>query len=119
MKMATATLPAFEKEAPPFRVEPDGTVRIGQSRITLDFVVEAFLLGKSPEVFVQQYNSVSLADVYSTIAYYLAHQSALEPYLRSRSQHADDMLSKIKSDPRNQGLREQLLNRAKERGIKT
>jgi hypothetical protein len=46
--MSTSLLPIIEKVAPPFRVEADGTIRIGSSRITLDLIIEAYELGISP-----------------------------------------------------------------------
>jgi uncharacterized protein (DUF433 family) len=43
--------------------------------VTLDTIVAAFDAGATAEEIAQQYSSISLADVYSVITYYLRHQT--------------------------------------------
>src|SRR5437016_3506324 len=98
--------PTIEKEAPPLCIEPDGTMRVGPSRITLDQLVESFLSGQTLEAFVEAHPTVELADAYGAIAYYLAHRDELDPYLKERDRRADELLATIRADPRNRELRE-------------
>lgn len=78
----------LEREAPPFRQDQTGAIRIGKTRVLLEIVIRAFLDGASPETIVQQYSTLSLSDTYSAIAYYLRHQEAIEAYLQQREQIA-------------------------------
>jgi uncharacterized protein (DUF433 family) len=78
----------MELHVPPERVpietDADGVIRVGGTRVTLDTVVAAFEAGATAEEIVQQYPSVTLADIYSVIAYYLRHQSEVRAYLAQR-----------------------------------
>jgi len=38
----------------PLRAEADGTLRVGETRVTLDIIIAAFRQGMSPEELVQQ-----------------------------------------------------------------
>ena len=53
----------------PLNVSPDGVIRVGQTRVTLDTVVEAFADGATAEEIVQQYPTLKLADVYLVLGY--------------------------------------------------
>jgi len=48
---------------PPLRVEPSGAIRVGQTRVLLELVLRAFQNGATPEIIVQRYPSLRLADV--------------------------------------------------------
>jgi uncharacterized protein (DUF433 family) len=82
----------MELHVPPERVpietDADGVTRVGGTRVTLDTVVTAFDAGATAEEIVQQYPSVTLADIYSVIAYYLRHQSEVRAYLAQRQRQA-------------------------------
>jgi len=76
-------------EPVPLTVDPDGVIRVGNTRVTLDTVVAAFLEGATAEEIAQQYPSLDLADVYAVIGYYLRRRSEVEDYLgRRREQSA-------------------------------
>lgn len=78
----------LEREAPPFREDETGAIRIGKTRVILELVIRAFLDGASPETIVKQYFTLSLSDTYSAITYYLRHQETIETYLQQREQIA-------------------------------
>ena len=88
----TATLTAF---ALPLRLDDQGTIRVGRSRVTLDTVVEAYRRGIGPETIARQFPAVTLAEVYATIAYYLQHQPALDAYLRAREEAAASLVAEL------------------------
>ncbi|MGF1990246.1 MAG: DUF433 domain-containing protein [Nostoc sp. ZfuVER08] len=91
----------LERETPPLREDETGAIRVGNSRVLLEFVIRAFQDGASPESIVQRYSTLSLSDVYSTIGYYLRHQNAVEAYLNHREQLAESVqqrLSNIQPD---------------------
>jgi uncharacterized protein (DUF433 family) len=60
----------------------DGGYWITRSRVSLDSIVYAFLRGGSPESIAHSFPVITLEDVYGAIAFYLAHQSEVDAYLR-------------------------------------
>jgi uncharacterized protein (DUF433 family) len=105
----------MELHAPPDRVPietgTDGVIRVDATRVTLDTLVAAFDAGATAEEIAQQYDSVSLADVYSVIGYYLRHQSEVRAYLAGRQKQAAQSRQEDERrfDPK--GVRERLLAR--------
>ena len=95
----------------PIAIDEDGVVRVGGTRVTLDVLVHAFTEGATAEEIAQQYPTVSLADVYATIAYFLSHRGEVERYLARRRREADDVrrLNEMQFDPN--GIRARLLAR--------
>jgi uncharacterized protein (DUF433 family) len=89
-------------EAPPLRQEPDGALRVADSRVLLELVVRSFRDGATPEAIVQRYSTLSLPDVYAVIAYYLRHPDEVAAYLDLREQMARE--SKQKAESRNSDL---------------
>jgi uncharacterized protein (DUF433 family) len=90
-----------QQELPPLTQDSTGAVRVGKSRVLLELVIRAFEDGASPESIVQRYSTLSLADVYSSIGYYLRHRPEVEAYLRHREELANSVferLSNIMSD---------------------
>ena len=82
-------------DAPPWRIDDDGAVRIGDSRVLLELVVRAFQDGATAETIVQRYPSASLANVYATIAYLLRRPAAVEQYLAERDARAAEVRERI------------------------
>jgi uncharacterized protein (DUF433 family) len=69
----------------PLRADPDGAIRIGLSRVTLDTVVDYYNQGVTPEELATDYfPSLVLADVHAAIAYYLRHQDEINAYMQLR-----------------------------------
>jgi uncharacterized protein (DUF433 family) len=95
----------------PLTTDPNGVVRVGGTRVTLDTLVAAFREGMTPEGIVEQYPTLGLADVYSVIGYYLSHSDEVDEYLRSRQQVAADVRheNEARFDPK--GIRDRLLAR--------
>jgi len=107
---------AIQAEPLPLRQEPDGTVRVGGTRVLLDTVVSAFREGASPEQIAEQYPDLALPDVYAAIGYYLRKRADVDAYIAGRRQEADRLRVEIegKLDPR--GIRDRLLARRASRG---
>ena len=93
------------------QTDPDGIVRVGGTRVTLDTIVAAFQDGATAEEIVQQYPVLSLADAYDVIGYYLRHQDEVESYLRRRQQEADQVRRQNESRFDPHGVRDRLLAR--------
>ncbi len=110
MEAQTATL-LVTTETVPLQMDADGVVRVGNTRVTLDTVVMAFMEGATAEEIVQQYPSLSLTDVYYTIGYYLRRQAEVETYLNRRRRQAERVRQRNESRFDPAGIRKRLLAR--------
>jgi len=63
-------------------MEVDGAYRITGSRVSLDSVVCDFLSGLSPESIAENYDTLTLEQVYGAITYYLGHRTEVDALLR-------------------------------------
>jgi uncharacterized protein (DUF433 family) len=99
-------------EVIPLFADPDGVIRVGNTRVTLDSLVGAFSDGATAEEIVQQYPSLELADAYQVIGYYLKRPLEVEAYLQKRKAQAETIRrqNETRFDP--QGVRNRLLARA-------
>ncbi len=86
---------AIETEAPPLRVDESGAIRVGKTRVLLELVIRAFQDGATPERIVQSYDTLTLADVYAVIGYYLRHRSEIEKYLADRERDAEVIRNQV------------------------
>lgn len=98
-------------ETIPLRIDADGVIRIGDTRVTLDTIVVAFSEGATAEEIAQQYASVPLADIYQVIGYYLRRHPEVQVYMDRRQQQAEQVrtLNESRFDP--VGIRSRLLAR--------
>ncbi|HVF67141.1 MAG TPA: DUF433 domain-containing protein [Pyrinomonadaceae bacterium] len=103
----------------PLRLTEDGTIRVANSRVSLDSVVHHYKLGASAEQIAQKFPALDLADVYAAITYYLNHEGAVEEYLRRQEAAGEEVQKHIESDPQYQknsaDLRARLLARRPEK----
>src|SRR5205809_2590545 len=95
-------------DRPPLRVDEGGVVRVGNSRISLDLIVEQYENGMAPEDMVRAYDTLMLADVYAVMAYYLRHRDEVRAYLKRRAEEAAVLRAKIETE-RPRVSREELL----------
>lgn len=73
-------------------VDERGMVRIAGTRITLDTVVGAYNRGDTPEEIVYGFPSLSLADVYAVISYYLRHREMVDAYIAENHRQAREIM---------------------------
>lgn len=102
---------AVEADPTPLHVDQYGVVRVVGSRITLDTVVHAFENGASAEEIVLSFPTLSLADVYGVISYYLHHKANVRAYLEQREAEAWELRQRIEANQDMSGIRERLLAR--------
>jgi uncharacterized protein (DUF433 family) len=89
----------------PLIQESDGTVHVTDSRVTLDTLVGAFQKGATAEQVQDSFPSLSLQQIYATIAYYLEHQAEVEAYLKLRREEAASVRTEIESHQDTDGFR--------------
>src|SRR5205807_1258773 len=96
----------------PLTTWEDGSIRLTDSRVTLDSIVYQFQQGASAEEIAENFGPLSLRDVYAAISYYLAHSEEVEEYLRHREAAGDAAQNRFESGPDYQAaMRERLLAR--------
>lgn len=91
-----------ETQTHPLRLADDGTIRIANSRVSLDSVVHHYKLGASAEQIAQKFPALDLADVYAAISYFLNNEEAVEEYLQQQEAEGDEVQRKIESEPQYQ-----------------
>ena len=89
----------------PLVQEEDGTVRITGSRVTLDTIIGAFQKGATAEQIQGSFPSLSLAQIYGAIAYYLEHEAGVESYLRERRAEGQSIKNEIENHQDAAGFR--------------
>lgn len=101
-----------EAESVPLRVDENGDVRVGNSRVLFDLVVGEFENGATPETIVENYPTLTLADTYAAIGYYLRHPDLVADYLKERESRADAVRTQIRAVQADMtAIRERLLRR--------
>jgi uncharacterized protein (DUF433 family) len=113
--MRTATLP-IEAIVPPLRVDEYGAVRVGKTQVTLPVLLESYKLGRSPEELVEEFSTLTLAEVYGAISYYLHHREATDAYLDELDRQWKTTFKEIEAQPGYHESRRRLLERAKNEG---
>ena len=106
----TVTVPLWE--------DPPGVFRVGDSRVLLELVLDAFNRGESPEAIVRSYRTLRLADVYAVISRYLANPASFDEYLRRCDEEAEVVRRKLEAAGMTGGVsKEELLARARAKGL--
>jgi len=93
----------------PIRVDSDGTVRIGDTRVRLASVLYHHRQGATPEKIQERFPSLSLADIYAAIGYYLHHRADVDAYLAQVEAEAERVRREVESRPGTKALRNKLL----------
>jgi uncharacterized protein (DUF433 family) len=88
-----------------------GVLRIGDTRVSLDSVIIAFNQGSAPEQIVYDYDTLTLADVYAVISYYLQNRETVDSYLKKRAEQNEELRDANDVRFNHRGIREKLLAR--------
>lgn len=105
------TAAAVDPEPVPLIRDDAGRLMVPGTRISLDILVADFKRGKTPEAIHDDYETVSLGDVYSIFAYYLRHRAEVEEYLAEQEQEGAEIQARIEAEFPPEGLRAKLLAR--------
>ena len=91
---------------------PQGTWRIAGTRVSIDSVVHSFWEGATPEEICQDFPTLSLAQVYEAIAYYLKQRDRVDAYLQAGRDGAEKLQRELAGRHRDllSKLRQQLLS---------
>jgi uncharacterized protein (DUF433 family) len=101
----------------PLHADEHGSIRVGNTRVLLEFVIHAYQDGATPEQIVKRFDTLHLADVHAVIAYYLRHRQEIEEYLSRRETEAEETRQRIEAEMPPRVSREELMARwAKRQG---
>lgn len=78
-----------ETQVIPLTTTKDGVIRVTGTRIGLDIIVEEYNAGMSPEEIAYNYPSLTLANTYAVITYYLQNKSDVDEYIYQLNQEAE------------------------------
>ena len=94
------TMPAVEAtQNVPLSVASDGTIRIAETRVSLDSVLHHYQQGATAEEIAMRFPALRLADIHSCLAYYLNHQDELDDYVTQRRLAANELERRITAEP--------------------
>jgi uncharacterized protein (DUF433 family) len=82
----------------PLHEDSSGTIRVGESRVTLDSVVHAYESGQWPEQIAENYPVLTLAHVFGALSFYHQHRDEVRRYLEQREREADAMQREIEAN---------------------
>ncbi|HEY7343517.1 MAG TPA: DUF433 domain-containing protein [Ktedonobacterales bacterium] len=60
----------------------EGNLYVGQSRVTLQTLIEAWQSGRTPEQLHDSFPTVPLVAIYGAITYYLEHKDEADAFFR-------------------------------------
>jgi uncharacterized protein (DUF433 family) len=92
----------------PLRTDGQGVIRVGE---TLVSILTEFKRGATPEQIVQDFDAVSLHDVYAVVAYYLQTQTEVDAFLEEHSKENERIHRDAEVRFPQAGIRERLLQR--------
>ena len=102
----------------PLSEGPPGVFRVGDSRVLLELVLDAFKRGESPEAIVRSFRGLRLADVYAVVSRYLADPAPFDDYLRHCDEAAESVRQKLEAAGMTAHVsKEELLARARAKGL--
>ncbi|MGH9874330.1 MAG: DUF433 domain-containing protein [Pyrinomonadaceae bacterium] len=74
----------------------DNGYRISGTRVSLDSVVHDYLSGLSPDSIANNFDSLSLEQVYGAITFYLSHRTEIDRHLMSNRAKFDALREKAR-----------------------
>ena len=95
----------------PLLSEPNGVIRIGNTRVTLETLIYQFKNGSTAEEIVFQYPVLDLGDVYAVIGFYLKNQAIVEDYLLQVKRDTLQVKPILKDKFPSEGLRQRLVQK--------
>jgi len=100
----------------PFHQIPDGTIRIGDTRVSLETIIDSYLSGQRAEEIHSGFPFIDLADIFAIIAYYLKNRETVDRYLVQQEADSRRILDELADIPGNAEKRESLSERCAKYG---
>ncbi len=81
----------------PLRVDERGVIYIGDSRVSLDIVIDYWRTGMRPEEIARGLTTLTLADILGALAYCHRNRAEIDAYLSDGERQADALRSEIQA----------------------
>jgi uncharacterized protein (DUF433 family) len=81
----------------PLRTDPQGKIRVGDTRVLLELVIYAFRQGETAEDIADSYPTLKLADIYAVFAYYLTHRAEVDAYVDQEEKEANRIQQEVEA----------------------
>jgi uncharacterized protein (DUF433 family) len=101
----------FHKGGAPLRLDADGAVRAGGTRVTLDSIAAAWVEGDTAEEIAIRFPVLSRDDLNQILGWYLRYRDPVDAYLARREGEAERFREEMEARFEPIGLRERLLAR--------
>jgi len=85
----------LEADILPLQTDETGTIRVANTRLTLDVLLGFYRQGHSAEQLQEGFPFLTLADIHSVIGYYLRHRLEIDEYLGRRAKEATELRAEI------------------------
>jgi uncharacterized protein (DUF433 family) len=95
-------------QAIPLEVDEHGTIRVTGSRVTVESIINQFQSGATAEQIQEDFPTVPLSHVYSTIAFYLQHKQEFSEYLERQLQASANVRLDVEPSQSTAEIRERL-----------
>ena len=105
----------FEPLPLPLSTDENGEVRVGGTRVPLQYIVYDYRNGATAEDIASSYPTLKLAEVHAVLSYYLAHTAEVNAYVQERTKAAEGLKQTIEAQFPQTGTRERLLARLKQK----
>jgi uncharacterized protein (DUF433 family) len=92
----------------------DGSIRVRNSRVTLDTIVGRMKVGDTVEEIHDGFPTVALTQINEILTWYFDNKPAADEYLEEGEREAEELRKKIESDPEYQVRRQEMLRRKAE-----
>jgi uncharacterized protein (DUF433 family) len=79
-------------EPQPLRLDSDGTLRVGGTRVSLDVMLAHYREGATVDEIAERFPVLIPADVHAALAYYLRHRAEIDDYLAEQDRQAEEGL---------------------------
>ncbi len=81
----------------PLQIDESGTVRLNDSRISLDVLVAAFERGVTAEEIVRKWPYLDIGDIYAVLAFYWRNRAEVAVYLAEQDRAAAEVRREIEA----------------------
>ncbi|MDQ2809304.1 MAG: DUF433 domain-containing protein [Chloroflexota bacterium] len=92
----------------PLRTDESGTVRLNDSRISLDVLVTYFERGMTAEEIVEQWPYLNIGDIYAVLTFYWRNRTEIAVYLAEQEREAAEIRREIEARQHPDPLRARL-----------
>lgn len=82
----------------PIWTDEHGRVRIANTRVTINSVIACYQHGDTPERIHEGFPTVSLADIYAVVTYYLNNRDEIDAFLHKQDEEDEEYLRKMEAE---------------------